>query len=84
VMILVPTTDCAGCLLTLLGVYLPVCVLLQVYKLYSELISKAIAEGGPHAARSQVVKYMRRWVGSTAVCRPHTALCPKSIVVVWM
>lgn len=33
--------------------------MLQVYKLYSELISKAIAEGGPYAARSQIVKYMR-------------------------
>lgn len=33
--------------------------MLQVYKLYSELISKAISEGGPHAARSSLVKYMR-------------------------
>lgn len=32
---------------------------LQVYKLYSELISKTIAEGGPYAARSTFVKYMR-------------------------
>lgn len=30
-----------------------------MYKLYSELISKAIAEGGPYAAKSQIVKYMR-------------------------
>ena len=31
----------------------------QVYKLYSELISTTIAEGGPYAARSTYVKYMR-------------------------
>ena len=30
-----------------------------MYKLYSELISTSIAEGGPHAARSTFVKYMR-------------------------
>lgn len=40
------------------------CVYLQVYKLYSELISKAIAEGGPYAAKSQIVKYMRRYAAS--------------------
>ncbi|KAL6757535.1 exportin [Haematococcus lacustris] len=33
--------------------------MLQVYRLYSEFINKQIAEGGPHAARSQQVKYMR-------------------------
>ncbi|GAX79005.1 hypothetical protein CEUSTIGMA_g6445.t1 [Chlamydomonas eustigma] len=33
--------------------------MLQVYKLYSELISRMITEGGPHAARSSAVKYMR-------------------------
>ncbi|KAF5832627.1 armadillo-type protein [Dunaliella salina] len=33
--------------------------MLQVYKLYSELISTTIAEGGPYAARSTYVKYMR-------------------------
>uniref|UniRef100_A0A7S0WF70 Importin N-terminal domain-containing protein n=1 Tax=Chlamydomonas leiostraca TaxID=1034604 RepID=A0A7S0WF70_9CHLO len=33
--------------------------MLQVYKLYSELISQTIAEGGPYAARSTFVKYMR-------------------------
>jgi exportin-1 len=33
--------------------------MLQVYKVYSELISQAISEGGPHAARSTYVKYMR-------------------------
>jgi len=32
---------------------------LKVYKLYSELISTTIAEGGPYAARSTYVKYMR-------------------------
>lgn len=33
--------------------------MLQVYKMYSELISKAIAEGGPHAARNNFVRSMR-------------------------
>eukprot|EP00882_Tetradesmus_deserticola_P001199 GHRQ01001297.1.p1 GENE.GHRQ01001297.1~~GHRQ01001297.1.p1 ORF type:complete len:1084 (+),score=646.45 GHRQ01001297.1:232-3483(+) len=33
--------------------------MLQVYRLYSESISQAIASGGPHAARSSFVKYMR-------------------------
>mmetsp|Transcript_36522 Transcript_36522/g.81303 ORF Transcript_36522/g.81303 Transcript_36522/m.81303 type:complete len:1073 (+) Transcript_36522:318-3536(+) len=33
--------------------------MLQVYKLYSELISRTITEGGPHAARTTFVKYMR-------------------------
>ena len=31
----------------------------KVYRLYSEMIGAAIAEGGPHAARSSFVKYMR-------------------------
>ncbi|GLC60282.1 Exportin-1 [Pleodorina starrii] len=33
--------------------------MLQVYRLYSELISQAIATGGANAARSTFVKYMR-------------------------
>lgn len=33
--------------------------MLQLYRLYSEMISRAITEGGPHAARSSFVKYMR-------------------------
>jgi len=33
--------------------------MLQLYRMYSEMISKAIVEGGPHAARSSFVKYMR-------------------------
>ena len=32
---------------------------LNVYKLYSELISASIAEGGPYASRSSLVKAMR-------------------------
>lgn len=31
----------------------------QVYRLYSESVSQAILTGGPHAARSSFVKYMR-------------------------
>lgn len=31
----------------------------QVYRLYSESITAAITSGGPHAARSSFVKYMR-------------------------
>lgn len=31
----------------------------QVYRLYSELISQAIATGGQHAAKTTFVKYMR-------------------------
>ncbi|KAK9807779.1 hypothetical protein WJX72_008954 [[Myrmecia] bisecta] len=33
--------------------------MLNVYKMYSELISSQIATGGPHAARTSVVKLMR-------------------------
>lgn len=33
--------------------------MLQIYKLYSELISSTIAEGNPHAARTAFVKAMR-------------------------
>ena len=33
--------------------------MLQLYKMYSELISTSIATGGPHAAKSSVVKAMR-------------------------
>lgn len=33
--------------------------MLSVYKMYSELISSTIATGGPHAAKSSVVKAMR-------------------------
>ena len=32
---------------------------LNVYKLYSELISASIAEGGPYASRTSLVKAMR-------------------------
>lgn len=30
--------------------------------MYSELISAAIATGGPHASKTTAVKLMRRWV----------------------
>lgn len=32
-------------------------------RMYSELISAAIATGGPHASKTTAVKLMRRWVG---------------------
>jgi hypothetical protein len=31
--------------------------------MYSELISSAIATGGPHASKTTAVKLMRRWAG---------------------
>lgn len=34
--------------------------MLQLYKFYSEDVTSAISSGGPHAARSSFVKYMRR------------------------
>jgi exportin-1 len=46
-------------MLLLLLLLLPLSLLLQVYRLYSESISQAISTGGPHAARSSFVKYMR-------------------------
>ncbi len=54
----------------------------QVYKLYSELISQAIADGGPYAARSQIVKYMRRCGPQrrcAALCPAGGALCPPAL-----
>ena len=35
---------------------------LAVYRMYSELISAAIATGGPHASKTTAVKLMRRCV----------------------
>lgn len=32
--------------------------MLQLYRMYSDMVSKTILEGGPHAARSSFVKYM--------------------------
>lgn len=45
-------------------------------RMYSELISAAIATGGPHASKTTAVKLMRRWAGAAGPSCCLTQLYP--------